>query len=491
MNAKDIEDIYELSPMQKGILFHSLYAPELGLYFLQLNYTARGKLNLDAFDRALQQVTAKHAVLRTSFYWQEIEKPLQVVHRQVKLPIEQHDWRGIEPATQKARLQSFLESDRRRSFDLSQAPLMRVTLIRLTDDTYQLVLSKHHLILDGWSSALVLKDFMQLYAALCQGEAGLSTPTPSSRFRDYIAWLQRQERSPSEAFWRRSLSGFKAPTSLNYLDDDNLGDRQDRYDEERIQLSAATTATLQAWARQHQLTLNTLVQATWAILLGRYSCQNNVVYGCTVAGRPVDLAGAEEMVGVFINTLPVRVKLDNEQPLLAWLKQLQEQLVAMRQYEWTPLVEVQGWSEVPRGVSLFESIVVFENYPVDRALREWQGDLEIQNTDNFYKTNYPLTVVVYPGSELTIAISYDSRRFAIAAIATILNHFKILLQNMMAHPQARLHDLPLLTEREQQIALMLEQEVTFNFDRKYTSENLRSRFPLATLKKEGEFKALF
>lgn len=489
MNAKDIEDIYELSPMQQGILFHSLYAPELGLYFLQLNYTARGNLNLDAFDRALQQVTAKHAVLRTSFYWQEIEKPLQVVHRQVRMPIEQHDWREIEPDAQQARLQSFLEGDRRRGFDLSQAPLMRVTLIRLTDDTYQLVLSKHHLILDGWSSALVLKDFIQLYAALCQGETRVLNP--SSRFRDYIAWLQQQERSPAEAFWRRSLSGFKAPTSLNYLYDDNLGDRQDRYDEERIQLSAATTTTLQSWARQHQLTLNTLVQAVWAILLGRYSCQDRVVYGCTVAGRPVDLAGAEEMVGVFINTLPVWVKLDGEQPLLAWLKQLQEQLVAMRQYEWTPLVEVQGWSEVPRGVSLFESIVVFENYPVDRALREWQGDLEIHNTDNFYKTNYPLTVVVYPGSELTIAISYDSRRFAVSAIATILNHFQILLQNMVAHSQTRLHDIPLLTEGEREIALMLEQEVAFNFDWKYTQENLRSRSSLTPLKKEGEFKALF
>jgi hypothetical protein len=461
MKTENILDIYELSPIQQGILFHSLYAPELGLYLIQLGYILRGNLNVIAFERAWQQVVERHTVLRTSFYWENIDKPLQVVHRQVKVPLEQHDWRGIDSVEQHKRIKTFLESDRASGFDFSQAPLIRLTLIRLTDDSYQFIWSKHHLILDGWSAPLVLKDVVQLYEALCQGQD--LPDSPSRPYGDYIAWLRQQDLSKAEVFWRQALNRVKAPTPLTNLDIDDLSSQEESYDEERIKLSEATTAALQSLARQHQLTLSTLIQGVWAVLLSRYSCENNVVYGCTVSGRPVDLVGAESMVGVFINTLPVRVKVDAEQFLLVWLKQLQAQLVEMRQYEYSPLVEVQGWSEVPRGVPLFESIVVVENFPVDRVLRQWQGDLEIQNQTAFYKTNYPLNVVTYPGSELAIAISYDCRRFDAATIAGILQHFEILLQGIVTNPEVRLKDLLLLTER-QYITLMLEKEVTFNFD---------------------------
>jgi hypothetical protein len=462
MKAENIEDIYELSPVQKGILFHSLYAPELGLYFIQFSYTLRGLLNVVAFDSAWQQVAARHTALRTSFYWEEIDKPLQVVHRQVKVPLEQQDWRGIDPVEQQKRLESFLKSDRSSGFDFSQAPLMRLTLIRLADYSYQLVLSKHHLILDGWSSALVMKEFVQLYEALCQGQ---DVPLASCRpFGDYIAWLRKQDLSKAEVFWRWLLSKVKAPTPLTNLDVDNLSSQEERYDEQQLKLSEATTAALQSLARQHQLTLNTLVQGAWTVLLSYYSCKNDVVYGCTVSARPVDLMGAESMVGMFVNTLPVRVKVDAQQYLLPWLKQLQAQQVEMRQYDYSPLVEVQGWSEVPRGTPLFESIFVFENYPVARVLREWEGDVELQNSSDFYKTNYPLTVVAYPGSELVLGISYDCRRFDAATIATILEHFKILLQGMVTNPEVRLKDLSLLTVTEQYITLRLEKEVNFDFD---------------------------
>lgn len=460
MKTENIEDIYELSPLQKGILFHSLYAPEMGLYVIQVSYTVRGHLNFVAFERAWQQVVARHTIMRTSFYWEEIDKPLQVVNRQAEMLIEQQDWRGIDSVEQDKHLEFFLNSDRSSGFDFSQAPLMRVTLIRLADHCYQIVLSKHHLILDGWSSSLVLKDFVQIYEALCQRQD--ASLAPGSCFGDYIAWLQNQDLSTAEVYWRQVLCGLKAPTCLTNLDVDNLSRQEERYDEERLQLSEATTAALQSLARQHQLTLNTLFQGAWALLLSRYSCENNVVYGCTVSGRPVDLVGSESMVGVFINTLPVWVKVDTEQSLLPWLKQLQAQLVEIRQYEYSPLVDIQGWSEVPRGVPLFESITVFENYPVDRVLRQWEGSLEILNHSLFYKTNYPLTVVAYPGLELAIAISYDCRRFDAATIRGVLNHFNILLYSMLTTPEVCLKDLQLLITAEPEILSSLEKEATFD-----------------------------
>jgi hypothetical protein len=462
MRAENIQDIYELSPTQQGILFHSLYAPESGVYFVQVNFALRGNLNVAAFEQAWQEVASRHTALRTGFFWENLNKPLQVVYQQVQLSLEQHDWRGIDKALQQQQLEVFLQRDRASGFDFSQPPLMRLTLIRLGDRSYQFVWSKHHLNLDGWSTALVLKDVFQIYAALCQGK-DVSLATCRS-FGDYIAWLQQQDLSKAEAFWRQILSGVQAPTSLTNLYVDNLSSQEERYEEQQIKLSVATTAALQSLAKQQQLTLNTLVQGAWAILLSRYSGQKDVIYGSTVSGRPADLAGAESMVGLFINTLPVRAKVEAEQSLLVWLRQLQTQLVEMRQYEYSPLVEVQGWSEIPRGMPLFESIVVFENYPVDRALWECQFELEIESLRSFEPTNYPLTVTAVPGSEFEIGICYDRRRFDAATITGILQHFEILLQGIVTNPEVCLKDLSLLTAFELHTASILEKEVTFDFN---------------------------
>jgi len=461
MKTENIEDIYELSPVQKGILFHGLYAPELGLYLVQFSYTVRGHLDVIAFEQAWQQVVTRHPILRTSFYWEEIDKPLQVVHRHVRVPLAQHDWQEIGPTEQEERLETFLTEDRDRGFNFSQAPLMRVTLIRLADDVYQIIWSKHHLILDGWSGPLVFKEVIQLYEAFCQGqEVSLASCRP---FKDYIAWLREQDLAKAEEFWRRLLSGIKVPTPLSNLAVEHSSNQPERYDEEQIKLSAAITARLQSLARQHQLTLNTLFQGAWAFLLSRYSCQTSVVYGCGVSGRPVELVGVESMVGVFINTLPVRVEVDLDQFLLPWLKQIQAQQVEMRQYEYSPLVEVQGWSEVPRGVPLFESIVVFENYPALGNVQQGEQKLEIEKSTGFYKTNYPLNVIGYPGSELAIGINYEGRRFDAATIAGILRHFEIVLEDIAKNPEMRLKDLSLLTPEQKRFALLLEKEVTFDF----------------------------
>ncbi|MBW4660751.1 MAG: non-ribosomal peptide synthetase [Drouetiella hepatica Uher 2000/2452] len=456
-----IQDIYELTPIQKGILFHSLYAPEVGLYFMQTGYSVQGNLNHAAFERALQQLPPRHTILRTSFYWEEADKPLQVVHRQAAIPLEQQDWRGINPVEQQERLEAFLKGDRDRGFDFSQAPLMRITVLRLADQSYEIIQSVHHVILDGWSTSAVMGEVIQLYQALCYGQnLSLAAIAP---FKTYLSWLEKQDLVKAEKYWRQALSPIKAPTPLTYLESQDLPALEERYDEQQIKLSAATTTALQSLARHHQLTLNTLFQATWALLLSRYSGQESVVYGCCVSGRPAELNGIESMVGVFINTLPIWVDVHSEQALMPWLKQLQAQLVEMRQYEYSPLVEVQGWSPVSRGIPLFESIVVFENYPTPQMIKQGENDLELQKSTVFYKTNYPLTIVGYPGSELVFGISYDCRRFDSTTITGILEHFEMMLQSMAATPDVKLKDLSLLTPAEKQLTQWLEQEVTFDF----------------------------
>ncbi|MEM6398887.1 MAG: amino acid adenylation domain-containing protein, partial [Cyanobacteria bacterium P01_D01_bin.116] len=445
MKTENIENIYQLSPLQQGILFHCLYSPESAVYFVQLCYILRGNINVTAFEKSWQQVVDSHTALRTAFYWENLEKPHQIVYRKIQVFLEQHDWRSISLSEQRQQLDNFLESERKKGFNFSLAPLMRLNLIRVADDSYYFVWSKHHLILDGWSTALVLKEIAKVYEAFCQGQ---NVPLATTSYGNYISWLQQQDLSKSEDFWRQLLKGIKAPTSLTSLQVHRLSDQEEKHNQQTIKLSKVTTDALRYVARQYGLTLNTLMQGAWAILLSRYSGEEDVLYGVTVSGRPPELPKVESTVGMFINTLPLRVKLAGEDFLLPWLVQLQAQLVEMRQYEYSPLVEIQEWSEIPRGLPLFESILVFENYPVDDALKVWQSNLEVEDVISFEETNYPLTVIVLPENELNIKIYYSSR-FDTATINRMLGHLQALLSGIVANLQQRLSDLPLLKESEQ------------------------------------------
>lgn len=444
---KTIENIYPLSPMQQGILFHTLYAPKSGVYVVQIRCTLGDSLDVWALERAWQQVVERHSILRTSFHWQRRKEPFQVVHQQVKLPFERQDWWGTLPTQQQERLKDFLQADCQRGFDLDKPPLMRVTLIRLAEDNYQFIWTKHHLILDGWSTGLVLKEAFEIYNALHQGK---DLPLTRSRpYGDYIAWLQQQDLARAEAFWRQRLEGFTTPTPLNV--DRKLGStssEEERHTQQTIQISPSMTNALKSLTQQHQLTLNTLVQGAFALLLSRYSREEDVVFGATSSGRPADLTGAESMVGLFINTLPVRVYVAPDDFLIPWLKKLQAQETEARQYEYSPLAQVQAWSDVPRSLPLFESILVFENYPVDPSLPQGGESLSIRDVSFAASTNYPLTVVVGGRSQLSLEIEYSCQRFDAATITRMLEHFRTLLEEMVANPNQRLKDLQVLTEAE-------------------------------------------
>ncbi|WP_375491857.1 amino acid adenylation domain-containing protein [uncultured Nostoc sp.] len=445
---KNIENFYPLSPMQQGILFHSLAAPKSGIYFEQFSWTIHGKLNVTAFHRAWEYIIERHSILRTCFVWEGLKEPVQIVHRQVNLPWQDYNWQHFSPEEQQQKLELFLQSDRSSGFELKQPPLMRLTLVQLSDISYNFTWSHHHLLLDGWSVALVFKEVLACYKALSNGQdLYLESIRP---YRDYIVWLQQQNRSEAETFWRQMLKGFTTPTQLSVNQRARkLLTQTDGYDEREVKLSVVTTAALQSVAKQHQLTLNTIVQGAWALLLSCYSGQKDVVFGAVSSGRSPTLAKAESMVGLFINTLPIRVQVSPQEFLLPWLQKIKDQLVEARQYEYCPLVKVQEWSEVPKGVSLFESIVVFENYAVDPSLRQRDINLQIEEFHSFEKTNYPITLSVNPGEELLLNITCDDcDRFDNDTITRMLGHLQTLLESMSTNPQQRLGELSLLTEHE-------------------------------------------
>ncbi len=413
-----IEDIYPLSPVQQGLLFHSLYAPEDGLYFEQKTCLLRGKLRTEAFRDACREVVNRHAILRTSFRWQGLDEPLQVVHRKVDVPWTELDWRALDDREQQQRLEQFFKDDRLRPFDPTVAPLMRMALIRVDEHTHRFIWSHHHLLLDGWTMPILFQEVYVCYEAFRQGRTA-NLPAPRS-YGDYIQWLRGQDMSEAEAYWREALNGLRAPSSFSQKQIPTEATAPaEIYDKQELHLSPDTSARVRTFVRQHQLTINTLVQGMWALLLSHHSGSTDVVFGATVSGRPPSLAGVEHMVGLFINTLPVRVRVRSEETMLAWLKELQTQQVEMRQYEYTPLIKVQEWSDVPRDLPLFDHLLVFDNYPINNSFVSVDSSapeemFTFEEFEAFEKTNYAILVQAGMGEQLlsessTIAICWEKK----------------------------------------------------------------------------------
>ncbi|MBN3899198.1 MAG: amino acid adenylation domain-containing protein [Nostoc sp. NOS(2021)] len=444
---KNIESIYPLSPMQQGMLFHTLYEPESGVYLEQFCLTLSGNLDITVLQQSCVRVVKRHPVLRTLVVWEKQEKPLQVVCKQVEFPWQNYDWRSLSSEEPQERLEAFLEADRVQGFVLDKAPLMRFTLIRVADDTYEFVWSFHHLLIDGWSWPILCKEVFAFYNALLKGKyLYLNTPRP---YRDYINWLQQQDLRAAETFWRQQLHGFTSPTRLLIDRGEAHNSQQPKtYHEQHCCLSATITTALQSQAQQYHLTLSNFVQAAWALLLSRYTDESEVVFGATVSGRPPTLSGVEFMGGLFINTLPVRVKVPTGTLLWQWLRQLQAQQVERSQYSWCPLVEIQAISEIPQELPLFESIVVFENYPQDTSLSNLGKSIQITKRRVIEQTNYPLTVIAVPGQELSLRILYDGSRFDGETINRMMGHLVTLLEGMVTNIEQTVSEISILTSAE-------------------------------------------
>lgn len=440
-----VEATYPLSAIQQGMLFRVLYEKRSGVDIEQLICTIHCSLSVTAFLKAWQQVTERYAALRTSFCWQT-DEPCQQVHSQVELPVEQQNWCHFSHEEQQERLNSFLRLDRQRGFDLAQAPLMRLAIFQLAPSQYQCVWTFHHILLDGRSIQIVLGEVFAAYEALRQGQK-LTLP-PVYPYQDYITWLQEQDFSNSTQYWKELLKGFTTPTSLPTARIHAAYANNSSHHILQASLSESTTAALKHFADKHDLTPNTILQGAWALLLSHYNKVEDVVFGATRACRYSSVPEANRMVGILINTLPVRVQPKAEKLLLPWLQELRNQHLAVRPYEHTPLVQVQAWSDVPAILSLFESLVVFEN-------RDWNTVLPVE-ADSSQKIefqlveqpSYPLVLLATLDAELVLKLSYDSSQFEEHTIAQWLERLQSILEQIIANPERQIGELSFLTTTE-------------------------------------------
>ncbi|SLM50068.1 putative Multi-domain non-ribosomal peptide synthetase [Nitrospira japonica] len=443
-----VEDAYPLTPLQQGLLFHSLYEPQSGVYIEQLSCLLRGSLDQNAFLEAWRMVIARSTPLRSAFMWQELNAPMQVVLPGETPPFVELDWRGASEPQQRERLNEFLRTDRLTDFDLTRPPLMRLALIRVTDDARYLIWTHHHIVLDGWCLPIILGDLFACYASLKGG------PTPdephAQSYRDYVGWILSQDHTAAEQYWRKTLADITSPTPLPADRDSDGAQPPTGYGTHRLTISAARTAALQAAASKARVTVNTVIQGAWALLLSRYSGEEDVVFGTTVSGRSADVPGIETMLGLFINTLPLRVTVSSDAVLNTWLRGLLQQNAELRQYEHTSLAQIQTWSQLPRGRQLFDSLLVFDNHPTDRTLDDGGAGLTAHDVYLEGQTNYPLTVNVVPGESLCFLLSYQHKRFSPDRVKRLAEHLDVVLDELMAQPQGRLAGIEVVGPEERQ-----------------------------------------
>ncbi len=456
--ARQLEDLYPLSPLQQGLLFHARYGQGQGDYINQTCVDIHG-LDVGRFEQAWRETLAAHPILRSGFIWQgEMHQPLQLVQRDVPLHMSQHDWRA-HPAAQQAVL-ALEQEERERPFDLSRAPLLRLVLVRLAQSSYRLIYTNHHILLDGWSNARLIGEVLARY----NGQAVTASP---GSYRDYIQWLQGRDVQRDREFWQAQLARLPAPTRLSQalqgmvLDDAAL---RHGHGDLRSSLDQQATARLVQAARHAKVTVNTLVQAAWLLLLQRCTDQPAVAFGATVAGRPSDLPGIEEQVGLFINTLPLIAEPQPQQPLGAWLGELQALNLAMREHEHTPLFEIQSWAG-QGGDALFDSILVFENYPLAEALQHHSAqDVQFGLPGNHEQTHYPLTLAVALDAQLSIHYSYQREAFTDQQVACLNQYLGGLLQQIAeASLELPLGELRLLDDAQQAERLLAGSDCPWHF----------------------------
>ncbi|SEM55533.1 non-ribosomal peptide synthase domain TIGR01720/amino acid adenylation domain-containing protein, partial [Variovorax sp. YR750] len=436
--CSELADLYALSPMQQGMLFHSLYEPQGSAYVNQLRVDVDG-LDVARFRQAWQAALSRHDILRSGFLT-EGKAPAQWVARHLEVPLAVHDRRDDPSLAQS--LDALARDELARGFDLTRPPLMRLVLVRTADRRHHMLWTVHHLLLDGWSTSQLMGEVLRHYD-------GQVLPAPGGRYRDYIEWLQERDSNESERYWRAQVALVEAPTRLaaalpGAAHDGGRVGQSVRHGA----LDAAAMQRLTQVARRERVTVNTMVQAAWALLLGRYTGQRHVVFGTTVAGRSTELPGSAQMLGLFINTLPMVASPGAGRSVGEWLRELQARNLASREHEHTPLYEIQRWAG-QGGQGLFDSIVVFENYPVDQALKEQApGGLVFGEVHNREETSYPMTVTVHGGQTLSLAFHFARDQFDDAAVAAMARHLLALLEALCGNPARALGEVQLLADGE-------------------------------------------
>ncbi|WP_155983870.1 non-ribosomal peptide synthetase, partial [Paenibacillus sp. 1-18] len=448
----ELENVYALTPMQKGMLFYSLMDEESGAYFEQATFELNGRFDVVAFGKSFDLLVQRHEALRTNFISSWKDEPVQVVFRNRSGELYYEDLRGLEKEEREARVEAFILADKAKGFRLAEDALIRVSILQTGDEAYHFIWSFHHILMDGWCLSFMTQEVFGTYLALrADQEPVLEPVTPFSRF---IEWLERQDREASLQYWNGYLADYEQQITLPQQKTQPKSIQTGEYvaGELECDFQPELVAQIERVAKQNQVTINTLIQTVWGVLLQKYNNSPDVVFGSVVSGRPGDIPGVERMIGLFINTIPVRVQSEKGEAFVELMKRTQRQALASNAYDAFPLYEIQALTEQKQ--DLINHIMVFENYPVEQQVEQLGSDgqdkFTISNVVATEQTNYDLNVVVMPGEGIKIRFMYNALSFDQRGIERLHGHFARLLEQISLNPSVRVEELELVTAAEKQ-----------------------------------------
>ncbi|NIM11556.1 MAG: amino acid adenylation domain-containing protein [Candidatus Aminicenantes bacterium] len=468
MESKDIEDIIALTPMQEGMLFHYLEDPGDHQYFEQLSLAVSGEINTPVFEQAWNVVTRTNEMLRTVFRWEKIQHPVQIILKSSSLkPVfvyydfpEERTGAGNSEYEKEKWLEEIKAKDRNEMFDLEEVPF-RVTLCKIDDDTYRLIISNHHILYDGWSTGIILNEFFRVYQELVKGNSPiLPVKTP---FKAFVDFIKNQDVKKQEKYWTDYLKNFTNPVELPVkVVKARAGSRSFR-----IRFAEDIKDEIQHFAAAHKITFACLLYVCWGILLQKYGSCEDVVFGTTVSGRSAQIKGIEEMVGLFINTQPLRIRTRREdEKIIDLLYRTNESLRLREDYEWTSLVKIKEYSEIDHNRELFDSIVIIENYPLHSRFPLQKGGLTVHLDSLVETSNYDLAVVISfsladTAAAREINFIYDSSRFEKETIVRMSRHFHCIVRQAVENPGNKVADIEIISEQEkEQVLYSINKTVT-------------------------------
>ncbi|WP_182274853.1 non-ribosomal peptide synthetase [Bacillus velezensis] len=435
----EIQDIYPLSFMQEGMLFHSLLDHDSRAYFEQAVFTISGKLDRERFQKSIDTVFERYDIFRTTFIHKNVAKPRQVVLKNRPSRVQFHDISHLDEKAQDKYADRFRKEDKDKGFDLQSDPLMRVSILKKAPERYVCIWSHHHIVMDGWCFGIVMKEFLMIYQSL--GDGRLPSLEPVQPYGKYIKWLMKQDRKEAEIFWKTRLADLEQTASLPKKSAEPNGELEQAV----FTISEEQTNELKNIAARAGATLNTVFQALWGILLQRVSRCDDAVFGSVVSGRPSDLAGVEKMVGLFINTIPVRVK-SGSFSFLELVRHLQQETLQAEAYSYYPLYDIQAQS--PLKQALFDHIIVFENVPAQREIENVSQagsfDFAVEDFTMEEVTNYGCSIKVIPGNSLYIRLKFDTGIYDDVFMKNIETFLRHMVNSVISDPEIGASEIALL-----------------------------------------------
>jgi amino acid adenylation domain-containing protein len=461
----DVKDMYFLSPMQEGMLFHYIMDKESTVYFEQMTFSINGELYIELFKKAFAHLIDRHDILRTIFIYEKVERPVQVVLKKMNASIYYDDISDFDENEKVKRINDFKIKNKTRGFDLSKDILIRFSIFKIAKQRYEIIWSFHHIIMDGWSISILTQEILRLYHHLKKG--GMLHLSPSPPYKNYIRWIEKQDKQKALTYWKNYLQDYEEPAFIA----GRIPGKEMKYEsrEYRFFLDKGLTRALERISNENRVTINTIFQVLWGILLQKYNNTNDVVFGVVVSGRSAELEDIETSVGLFINTIPVRIK---NEPGDSWgklLEKVQNNMIQLQLYEFVSLVDIQSNSSLKR--ELINHIVDFGNYPVYseiKKLNQASGmDFSVESVDTFEQTNYDMTVIVLAGEELQVNLIYNPLVYPPDVVRRLEAHLVLIIEQVVGNSKIPVEKIGILTGVE-------KNRILFDFN------NTQANYPIST-----------